>query len=269
CLAVPWVEVAGRLGRLPILSHASLVLHNWRLKEAAGPFRAENLSALLQFTSYPDESWFYVATAEVEMAGGQVPALLLAMRQAATAGNEDALALHLEALATQLAAMRLSLARMRQGCRPTIFYQHIRPYLASFTAVTYEGVEPAVRSYHGGSAAQSSLLQSIDAALGIEHREKSSARYLADMQPYMPPAHARFIRFLAQGPDLAAVCSSSPRLRQARQACVQALMDFRNEHLKIVAQYILGPSGGQALGTGGTSPAQFLKQLRNDTGAQK
>ena len=51
---------------------------------------------------------------------------------------------------------------MYEHCQAEIFFQTIRPYLASFQNVIFEGVDDLpVRNYHGGSAAQSTLIQSF------------------------------------------------------------------------------------------------------------
>ncbi len=268
-IAVPWVAIANRLGRVPIISHASLVLHNWRLLKEDAPLTADNLKALLQFTHQADESWFYMATVEVEFSGRKLPGLLLDLHKYILVEDEPYVAKCLQQLQETIEAMHQSLNRMRIGCRPEVFYHEIRPYLASFRDIHYEGVADPLRSYHGGSAAQSSLLQSIDSALGIMHPEARSRAYLKEMLNYMPPAHAAFIKRLAKGPDVQAFCRRDALLDSAYSACIQAVMSLRNEHLKIVAEYILSQASGPALGTGGTNPVDFLKQLRNDTGKRR
>jgi indoleamine 2,3-dioxygenase len=59
-IAVPWWQVATAVGRPPILSHASMVLHNWRLLNADEPISLGNLASLQLFLGGLDESWFYL-----------------------------------------------------------------------------------------------------------------------------------------------------------------------------------------------------------------
>lgn len=48
-IAVPWWQVAEKLGRPPIASHASIVLYNWRLLDKGGPLDLNNLAGLQLF----------------------------------------------------------------------------------------------------------------------------------------------------------------------------------------------------------------------------
>ena len=59
----------------------NLVLNNWQKRDEKGELVAENLKAQVQVTPYEDESWFYVATTEVEASGSGVPTLLLSIRK--------------------------------------------------------------------------------------------------------------------------------------------------------------------------------------------
>ena len=68
-IAVPFVAVANRLGRPPIVQHATLVLNNWRRLDHAKPPELGNLDTQATFTGGSDEKWFYLATLGVELAG--------------------------------------------------------------------------------------------------------------------------------------------------------------------------------------------------------
>lgn len=59
-IAIPWTSVADRLGRPPVVSHASLVLQNWRRIDRNRPIALDNLTTLMQFTERSDEAWFYL-----------------------------------------------------------------------------------------------------------------------------------------------------------------------------------------------------------------
>lgn len=61
----------------PLLTHTSLVLHNWHRLDPSGPVRAENLACNCRFLGGLDETWFYIATVEIEARGGGVFGALL------------------------------------------------------------------------------------------------------------------------------------------------------------------------------------------------
>lgn len=69
--------LAAAEGMPPLLTHTSLVLHNWHRLDPCGPVRTENLACNCRFLGGLDETWFYIATVEIEARGGGVFGALL------------------------------------------------------------------------------------------------------------------------------------------------------------------------------------------------
>ncbi len=65
-LAVPWHQVATKLGRPPVLSYASYALHNWRRLDANGPIAVGNIALLQNFLAGEDEEWFILIHVDIE-----------------------------------------------------------------------------------------------------------------------------------------------------------------------------------------------------------
>lgn len=158
------------------------------------------------------------------------------------------------------------------SCDPFIFYKHVRPFLAGWPApgVIYDGTGIGPVQYSGGSAAQSSLLQSIDAALGIRHDHGLTKEFLTSMRDYMPPRHRAFIEVMAERSRVRAVVTSAsapPDLRTAYDAAVASMDGLRRKHIGLVSEYITKqmPPLAVAVGTGGTSFDDFLRQSRIET----
>ncbi len=269
-LARPWVAIAERLGRPPVLSHASVVLQNWRKIDPNQGFQVENLAPLLTFRQTPDEGWFYMIAAAIEAKGAKAISELAAMLRAAKEDQPELIEETLQEIVAILPELTLLLSRMGEQCDPVVFYQTIRPYLASVRAVRYEGSEELpVRTYAGGSAAQSSLLQALEAGLGLPHEEPGSANFLRSMRQYMPPAHRSFLSSMERlAPTFLDMCEEYPQLYALRLQAAQEMKHFRNGHLQLVSRYIVAHQathGPGQLGTGGTDPLPFLRQLRNDS----
>ena len=272
-IAVPWTEVAKKLGRPPILTHSSVIIQNWRRIDPEGPIATDNLATLHQFHGGIDESWFYLLTVEIEQIGAKamvltVEALLMAEKQ-----EKEALKQLLKQLNTAIRAMTDCLKRMYKHCDPYIFYKRVRPFLASFDAIDYRGTaKPSAKSFHGASAAQSALFQALDAALEIPHPQSQSNYFLETMRAYMPPKHAAFVQMLAERSQIRSFCSSKRGLKSVYNDCVMAVDAFRKEHLKIVGLYVVAQAkkeiGPGALGTGGTNPIHFLREVEGDTKQQ-
>lgn len=267
-LAVPWRYVATRIGRPPVLSHASAVLANWKRKENLGVISLDNIEPLVTFTRTSDERWFYMVTVEIEsQAAEAISAVALALEYTTTNSPENLLQ-QLKVIRNSVRMMTTTLKRMREGCDPAVFYHQIRPFLSSFKDVRYDlGGRVVTESWHGGSAAQSAVLQFLDAALTIEHREKSAAAYMNDMLAYMPPKHAMLINKLREGSPIRDYCQTDKTLQFFFDKAIETLHDFRTEHFKIAHEYIMAQAKAEkgVIGTGGTELSFFLKSMRDDT----
>nr|CAG8566469.1 9533_t:CDS:2 [Entrophospora candida] len=149
CIAIPWVEVSDYLGVSPVVNHAAVVLWNW-----------------------PIESF-----------GGKASAAIISAIQAAHDKNHKQLIIALKIISSTIDEFTKILHRIYEKCDPYIFYWKIRPYVSGWendeslpNGLKYEGVDgcdengnPIYRQYVGGSAGQSSLIQSLDIVLNIEH----------------------------------------------------------------------------------------------------
>ncbi len=271
-ISIPWVTIAERLNRLPIITHSNLSLQNWRLKDKNQPISLDNLTTQISFTGTPTETWFFNATTNIEKIGASaIPLLLESIHLANNGKYEQAIKLLAKVLPIckdLLAALR----KMYEGCDPTIFFNELRPFFDSFVNVRYAGTTPEIRSYAGGSAAQSSLLQFFDMALGIDYGNNPSRAFLVEMRNFMPYPHRTFLNFIEHEYNFKAVKKKNEALNNKCKEIVQFLIDFRNEHLKMVSQYIVRPARktqSATTGTGGTSPLVFLKDVRNRNVAHK
>ena len=122
------------------------------------------------------------------------------------------------------------------------------------------------------------------------------------MRQYMPSGHRNFLEAVTKVANIREYVMSHPHnitLQNAYNACLENLILYRNTHVQIVSRYIVIPSRAAAksalppntepgtagrvpaaddavlvekekkekvaLGTGGTAPAEFLKQIRDET----
>ena len=270
-LAVPLTEVAEMSGRPPISSHASIVLNNWRRINPKGPIELENIRTIQNFLGGQDEDWFFLTTVMIEYLGAPaISAILKGLEAAASCDNKNFVD-SLENIGEAINNCTNVLDRIPEKCDPHIFYSQIRPFLAGWPeeGIIYEGVSDEPKVYIGGSAAQSSLLQSIDAAMGIFHPHSDSGPFLKKMRKYMPPAHRKFIEYLETKLPLKKYVeqNESRELNDALNRCINTLDGFRKKHMQIVVQYIFDQvkDGGNVVGTGGTDYLSFLSRTRTET----
>jgi indoleamine 2,3-dioxygenase len=270
-VAVPLCALCDHLGRQPIVHYAGMQLYNWRRIDRSRPLSADNAELLVQFLGGVDETWFYVANFDLELLAG--PVVVAAHAAVAAAARQDAgeLARRLADIAARLPAINAALDRQREWTDPHVFFHRIRPYVQGWPApgVVYQGVSAQPRQLIGGSAGQSAVMQSLDAVLGVEHDRPQTGAYLRLLRGYMPPAHRRFVddcerlsrvrRFVAQAGDAV--------LRDAYNAALEGITQFRTLHVRLAHDYIAKPSGlnPDTKGTGGTSFVEFLRDTRRET----
>jgi indoleamine 2,3-dioxygenase len=272
-LAVPLWHVTQCVGRKPIISHASNVLFNWRRIDPRGGIDLDNLATLQPFLGSSDEAWFVLVTVAVEARGAALLPVLVQAQDATATGDATTVGDALARIASGIGSMSETLMRMYGKCDPHVFFHRVRPFLAAWPApgVIYEGISETPMMFAGGSAGQSSLVQSLDAVLGVRHTHPETMGFLAEMRQYMPPKHRAFVEALEGGPDVRAFViarrPSAPNVADAYDRCIHALTDFRRKHMEIAVRYITmqSPRPAEALGTGGTSPARFLGAAREDT----
>ena len=275
-LARPWVSVANRLGRPPILSYASYALDNWRRLDPAGPISLGNLALLQNFLGGLDEEWFVTVHVQIEsQAAAALHALPRAQRAAANR-DPDSVCSSLKAVGTALERMHHTLLRMPENCDPYIYYHRVRTFIHGWQRhpVTYEGVhehEGTPRTYYGETGAQSTIVPCLDAALGVQHSRDELREYLAQMRRYMPRGHVAFLKALERGPSVRDFVEQSgdSQLRDLYDVCLERVDAFRSTHLEYAARYIQNQAqvgaNSTEYGTGGTPFMRYLKKHRDET----
>jgi indoleamine 2,3-dioxygenase len=289
-LAQPWHEVAQQLGRPPVLSYASYALQNWRRLDRGKPIQLDNIVLLQNFLGGLDEEWFVVIHIAIEAQAGPGLAGLVDAHNAAAEEDDDGVLQGLQALARAQDEMQRTLLRMKERCDPYVYYTRVRPYIHGWknspalpNGVVYEGVqvyEGKPQQFRGETGAQSSIVPSLDAGLGIPHSQDPLTVYLQEMRDYMPPRHRSFMEALEQRVDdqgrplLSGYVrdrkSRLPELWRAFSACVDLLAQFREIHIGYADSYIhrqhqQHSTNPTAVGTGGTPFMTYLQKHLEET----
>jgi len=268
-VAIPWHQVATRLGRPPILSYASYVLDNWRRIDPEGPIKLGNIAIMQKFTKILDEAWFILVHIGIE---NEAHAALLGIEHALLAITRDEISevdCGLQIIAGGIEQMHETLLRMPEHCDPHIYYHEVRPFLFGWKnnpalpdGVIYEGVKEYSGKhiqFRGETGAQSSIIPALDAALGIHFSDDPLLPYLYDMRAYMPPKHRAFLEALEKGPSLRDYTRQHRALIPSYNACLTLLKTFRSKHLEYAREYIAKWDQSDR-GTGGTPFMPYLKK---------
>ncbi|UJR20213.1 hypothetical protein I4U23_023344 [Adineta vaga] len=298
CLAIPWVELTRRACRPPILTHALMVLTNWKRFDLEKPIELGNIGILNGFLSGTDEANFYLITVELEYRGAKALKHMLRAQYFASNENEKELINELKMIENIQKTILNTLAKMFNEVDPYIFYNRVRNFLSGWKGnpllpdgMLYEGISEIPQSIHGASAAQSSLIAAFDVFFNVKHDSEQTHEFINEMRRYMPLKHRQFLEMLAKHAHhlndyINKFTSSENELRQAYSACIDQLVEFRNKHIQIVALYILAqmrknnnnPNSSEqenddaslaTRGTGGTILMPFLKTCRDETKLQR
>ncbi|KAI5950705.1 BNA2 [Candida theae] len=289
-IAVPWVAVSQKLGLPPIGTYSGLCLWNYKKIDEEGDFTLDNLTTINTFTGGIDESWFYLVSVWFEKEGSFCLRKGLEALKGAERGSST-VTTSLQQLAESIDILGSHMMLMEEMCDPHIFYFRMRPYLAGWKNMASVGLEKGVRygdeegmrSYAGGSNAQSSLIQFFDILLGVAHDDS----FIREMREYMPREHREFLEALEPYTFTIRDFVQSQHdeaLTLAYDACLAMLKSFRDKHIQIVTRYIvlqakkvnkmgstirsgLARQKKEEKGTGGTSLLPFLKQCRDETGS--
>jgi indoleamine 2,3-dioxygenase len=281
-LAVPWHAVATTLGRPPVLSYSSYALHNYFRFNPARDVECGNIGLIQNFLGGIDEEWFILIHVDIERRAAPGLAALHACLDAASDREAERLETLLAEVESCIASMYGVLRRMPEFCDPYIYYHRVRPYIHGWKnhpdlpdGLIYDGVEAyggKPQQFRGETGAQSAIVPSLDAMLGIHHKQDQLRTYLMEMRTYMPSLHREFIESLeARG-------SIRPFVRQIGRstvvelydACVTRLEQFRSLHLEYAATYIFRQAqtdakNPHAVGTGGTPFMKYLAKHRDET----
>src|SRR6266853_6494397 len=243
-LAIPWHAVAKSLGRPPVLSYSSYALHNFFRFDPKREIECGNIGLIQNFLGGIDEEWFVLIHVDIERKAAPGLAVLHACLDAAETAEAEQLQHLLATIQESIESMNATFMRMPEWCDPYIYYQRVRPYIHGWKnhpdlprGVIYEGVEAysgQPQQFRGETGAQSAIVPSLDAMLGVEHKEDILRSYLMEMRTYMPPGHRAFIESLeARGSVRPFVqrCRRS-RLTELYNACIEEMERFRSLHLE-------------------------------------
>jgi indoleamine 2,3-dioxygenase len=220
----------------------------------------------------------------IEAAAAPALAAIPTAQHAVADDRAEVVAEQLAIIARTLEALHAILLRMPERCDPYIYFHRVRPYIHGWanhpslpSGMIYEGVEDyrnRPQTFRGETGAQSSIVPSLDAALGIGHAEDMLRSYLREMRDYMPPEHRKFIAAVEAGPSVRGYvqrrAKEHPALRDAYNAAVEGVEVFRSTHLTYARNYIMkqsqrGTHNPADVGTGGTPFMPYLKKHRDET----
>ena len=285
-IAKPWVKLANKLERPPILSYGSYCLDNWYRVDSKEDISLQNVGLITNFLGGVDEDWFVTIHVCIENAASKAvnAATMLSYLNEDNSIN-DYLA-NLKDIVASLKEVNKIFSRMPEKCDPYSYYHRVRPFIFGTKdnpdlkkGLIYEGqFNNKPQFFRGETGAQSSIMPFLDGALGIYHTKDHLRHYLNEMRDYMPPEHRKMIEDVESRSNAKTYIQQSKRLVNEYNKCLEEIRKFRALHLEFAATYIhqqsqiknpFGRGGSTITGTGGTPFMKYLKKHRDETQKQK
>ncbi|MEM9842758.1 MAG: indoleamine 2,3-dioxygenase, partial [Pseudomonadota bacterium] len=249
-LSVPIVALSDHLGQQPLLPYSGYVLDNWALLDKDGPVDLDNVYMIQNFLNGQDENWFVLIHVAIEAEAGAALAKFGPIIEASTRYDIATTSALLEDVAETWSRINAIFARMPERCDPYIYFERVRPYIHGWKdnpalpdGIIYEGVPrygTVGQAFRGQTGSQSSIVPAMDALMGVGHAADPLRDYLDQLHIYRPPAHRRFIddTRAASGLRTFVEQAGDHRLSDAYNRIIQAIADFRTQHLEYAASYI-------------------------------
>jgi indoleamine 2,3-dioxygenase len=285
-IARPWVQLSKKLGRPPVLSYASYCLNNWFLLDNKETISLENVGLITNFLGGVDEDWFVTVHVCIENAAADAIEAATALATCSQSSDENDVTSLLDRITQSMIQVNRIFARMPERCDPYIYYHRVRPFI--FGSKDNPDLKQGLifenqfsnnpQFFRGETGAQSSIIPSLDGALGIKHKSDSLRHYLNEMRNYMPTGHRNFIESIERKSQLRNLVDQSSRMKNNYNNCLEQLSIFRSRHLNYADAYInqqaqmsnpMGQGGSTIIGTGGTPFMAYLRKHRDETKEQK
>ncbi|CAL8083917.1 unnamed protein product [Calicophoron daubneyi] len=297
-IAVPLLKISERLGLQPITTHEDLVLCN------CIPTTDESPPEIIHYpTSHENWKPFIELGGYVEIAFAPALQPILDALKAQDPLDEQKITQSLLQVIPVLLRMQHGFGLFHGRLDPTEFYVELRTFLCGWTrgslknGLIYEEADasstnevshkivhnrdansfcPKGKKFGciGPSAAQSICLQVIDAFLGVVHHA-SDRQFFETMRTYMIAEHRKFLQDIEKYSRIRAIVGSTKcrELKDAYERCLAGMRDVREDHMKLVQEFITEPAAAQVAkvkslkiaGTGGQSLASFLTRVKDHT----
>lgn len=287
-LSVPLRAVSEHLGLPPICTYSDTICYNYSISRTGDNLTLGDFSIHSTFSSTQDEVHFYRIQAMIEYKGALAMPLMKSIISAVDGSNLRPIPEYFNRLASVVDELTDILLDIQPDCDPAVFFNRVRVWFPGAKLVyDLEGGESVEEEWMGSSAAQSSIIQALDAFLGIEpltHKPQEKydvhpadgprMAFLKRMRLYLPAAHRVFLEELNEfGQRMRDFILYHPHWKlasvtaKAYDRVIEAMRNFRSGHIRIVALYITAQTrrDEKSSGTGGTSGVQFLKCIRDQT----
>ena len=285
-IAKPWVKLANKLERPPILSYGSYCLDNWYRVNSKEDVSLQNVGLLTNFLGGVDEDWFVTIHVCIENAASKAVNAATKLSYLNEDNSINDYLANLKDIVASLKEVNNIFSKMPEKCDPYIYYHRVRPFIFGTKdnpdlkkGLIYEGqFNNKPQFFRGETGAQSSIMPFLDGALGIYHTKDDLRHYLNEMRDYMPPEHRKMIEDVESRSNAKTYIQQSKRLVNEYNKCLEEIRRFRALHLEFAATYIhqqsqiknpFGRGGSTITGTGGTPFMKYLKKHRDETQKQK
>eukprot|EP01138_Halocafeteria_seosinensis_P015445 gb/GECG01015763.1/.p1 GENE.gb/GECG01015763.1/~~gb/GECG01015763.1/.p1 ORF type:complete len:529 (+),score=93.67 gb/GECG01015763.1/:1-1587(+) len=206
-LSVPFETVAALLDEKQIMGYDSYALCNTYSvcpDDELNRTNWENLRMIRAFDGGPEEATFTPVHIEMEAHMPQLVKGYNILEPALDKGDKNGVHQGLDTIREGLEKTIVAELKMFNGCEPKNYETHVRPWIFGYVGnpdfpdgVYFEGAKnPGPMKLRGETGAQSTIIPSLDAVLGIEHKKDALRDMLQDLESYRPKPHREYLCYL-------------------------------------------------------------------------
>ncbi|XP_033755459.1 myoglobin-like [Pecten maximus] len=266
CIAIPFYGVSESLSLPPVLCYCDAALMNWRAIDPEA-----NMKTIYLFPGGHETDTFIRVSVWIELAFAPAIQRILDAMHAAEASDTVSLINSLEDIAAVLRKLRELLPCFHDSITVDTFFNVLQHYFGGYgpktpllNGLVFEGVRDEPINAIPCSAAQTSTLPLVDAALGVKHKPGIRAKFVR-FRKHMPLHHRQLIEAVEQRSQIRQYVTdcNDEALTSAFENCLRELAGFRSDHIKIVTKYVVIPGKGVTPDIEGMMTS--LKCMRNES----
>lgn len=249
-IAVPFDQVARKLGVRPYLEYSKQVLINWVLRDPKVGIVAENIWSPRNFEGTPGEMWFKAIHVEMTGHSPQMVRHFQTIFDAVDRQDREAFNEGLAGLSEVIDRLNTSIQKMWKGLHPSNF-KGFRNFLmgssnktVQLNGVVYKGVSDEPRHFEGPAGTGDLMMPSLETVLGIFDifGPGPEKKFLATIREHRPPQNEQFFRLLTEitkekRPVEFAVADNSSLFFY--YSCLVKMAVYRDRHWALIRGYLM------------------------------
>ncbi|KAL4512274.1 hypothetical protein ABPG72_005276 [Tetrahymena utriculariae] len=267
-IAVPLVNLAKQLGAKPFMEYSCYASYNWQKIDPTGNLDPQNIRLIRNLEGSQHETGFAAVHIAMVQHSGELVSNAQDVLDTAEKQDREEFDICLQKLFMTIKTINVKMDAMWEYSSPKAF-NNIRSFMMGIKnqpmfpkGVVYEGVSEEPTFYRGVSAANDSIIPTIDNLLELTDNmpDNSFTAMLRDFRTYRPVNHKDYLSYVeekAKSIGVQEFATQDSNSTVLYQALLDQVSEFRERHWRFTKSYILKQSK-HPRATGGTPIITWL-----------